>query len=354
MNIKSVPLLVGLFAFSLNVNADIKAISGTASLYDPSGQDIMGIPTPVTGEYDTDTQQITIDPWIFFGLPVNSHAQILPPGNYLFPGVSPINVGSGQLGGIFTTEWAASVIPHGIVWDVISHPGGQHFEPVDSDGDGIPGQRMISGPFPGFTFVYEFDVGEPSPDIDVAINVAGGTNQQCNDVGGNHIEFTATVNLSGGAEIASIDWMVDGEPAGSGMSITPFISLGSHSVSVTANGISGIYDTASTSIQVVDTQNPSLSIEFVDSRTGQTMTSVDGSNVTFVEVRLNGSDVCDSNVDTSGVAKPVFDISDGEVIKIQGNKGKVTMPTSAIEITATAIDDSGNKQLDQAILSIND
>jgi len=334
-------------------NADIQAISGTALLYDPGGTPI-GSPTPITGDYDTDAQQMTIDPWSFFGANVNSQIQVLPPGSYSFPGVLPIDVGPGQAGGMITTEWAGNVIPHGIVWDVISHSGGQHFEPVDTDGDGIPGLPMISGPFIGLTFVYEFDVGEPSPGIEVEILVEGGTYQQCNDIGGNNVELTAAVDLTNGAELASIDWTVDGNAAGSEASITPFLSLGMHSISVTATGVSGIYDTASTTIQVVDTVKPSLLIEFVDSSTGQAISSVDGARVTFVEVRLNGSDVCDSDVEVSGVANPVYDITGNKVIKIQGNNKGVDIPTTAIEVTATAIDDSGNKQLEQAVLPIND
>jgi hypothetical protein len=106
-------------------------------------------------------------------------------------------------------------------------------------------------------------------------------------------------------------------------------------------------------LQVVDTISPALSVEFIDTRTGQALSSVDGSGVTFVDVHLNGSDICDANVDVAGVAKPAFDISGDVVIKIHGNKNKVDMPASAIEVTATAVDDSGNKKLEQAILPIN-
>lgn len=351
--IKSASLVVGLLAFSLNAHADIKAISGTASLYDPAGNNIMGIPTPITGEYDTDTQLIIIDPWMFFGADVNSQIQVLPPGFHSFPGVFPMNVGSGQLGGMINSNWLANSIPHGIVWDVTSHLGGQHFEPVDSDGDGIPGQKMISGPFPGFTFVYEFDVGEPSPGIDIDINIAGGSSQQCNGTGGNHVDLTATIDLSGGAELASIEWMVDGNAAGSGVSISPFLSLGLHSISVTATGVSGVYDTANSNVQIIDTVKPDLSIEFFDTRTGQQVTSIESAGVTFVEVRLNGYDVCDADVDVAGVAKPVTAIMGGEIIKIQGNNNDVDMPTTAIEVTATATDDSGNKKLDLVVLPIS-
>lgn len=352
MSIKSVSLAASLLILSANVNAEIQAVTGTGAFYDPAGN--LFSETPVSGDYDTDSQQIIIDPWMFFGFPVNSQIQVLSPGSYNFPDVSPFEVAPGQLGGMITTSWGVNIIPGGIVWDVISYPGGQHFEPIDSDGDGIPGQQFISGPFPGFTIVYEFDVGAPAPAIDVAINVAGGTYQQCNETGGSQVELTATVDLSGGAVLSSISWTVDGDAAGSGNSITPFLSLGTHTVDVTATGVSGVYDTASTTIQVIDTVKPALSVEFINTRTGEAVTSVDGAGVSFIEVRLHGSDVCDADVDVAGVVKPVYAVKGGEIIKIQGNNKDIDIPTTAIEVSATATDDSGNKQIDLVILPIND
>jgi len=346
-----VGITIALIAQLSTSYAETQSVSGTGVLYDPSGNSV-GVPTPISGTYNTDIQHIAIDPWQFFGFAVDSQIDLLPTGSYSFPGVLPINVGSGQAGGIISTTWGPNIIPHGIVWDVIPYPGGQHFEPTDSDGDGIPGQKMISGPFPGFSFVYEFDAGAPAPSIDVSINVTGGNNQQCDESGGTHVELTSTIDLNGGAELASIDWIVDGNAAGPGMSITPFLSLGSHSISVTATGVSGIYDTAATTVNVIDTVKPDLAIQFIDARTGQAVTSVDGSGVSFIEVSLNGTDVCDSNVDVAGVANPVYEVISGEVIKIQGNNQTINMPSTAIEVTATATDDSGNKQLDQAILPI--
>ena len=333
-------------------HAESLSVSGTEVLYDPTGNTV-GAPTPITGTYNTDTQHIAIDPWMFFGFAVNSQIDLLSPGSYTFPLVLPINVGSGQIGGIITTTWNGNIIPQGIVWNVIPYPGGQHFEPIDSDGDGIPGQKMISGPFPGFTFVYEFDAGTPAPSIEVSINVTGGDNQQCNETGGTHVELTSTFDLNGGAELASIDWTLDGDAAGSGISITPFLSLGSHLISVTATGVSGVYDTASTTVNVIDTVKPDLAIEAVDTRTGQAVTSVNGSGTSFIEVRLNAIDACDSNVDVAGAVKPVYAVVGGEVIKIQGNNGDVTLPTTALEVSATATDDSGNNQSEKLILPIS-
>ena len=37
-------------------------------------------------------------------------------------------------------------------------------------------------------------------------------------------------------------------------------------------------------------------------RTGQTVSSVDGAGVSFIKVRLDGSDVCDADAEVAGVA----------------------------------------------------
>ena len=101
--------------------AETQSVSGTGVLYDPSGNSV-GVPTPISGTYNTDIQHIAIDPWQFFGFAVDSQIDLLPTGSYSFPGVLPINVGSGQAGGIISTTWGPNIIPHGIVWDVISIP----------------------------------------------------------------------------------------------------------------------------------------------------------------------------------------------------------------------------------------
>jgi hypothetical protein len=126
------------------------------------------------------------------------------------------------------------------------------------------------------------------------------------------------------------DWTIDGNAAGSGISITPFLSLGSHLISITATGVSGIYATASATVNVIDTVKPGLSIELIDTRSGQAVTLVDGSGVGFIEVHLYGTDACDSDFDVAGAGKPVYVVIDGEVIKIQGNCQNVTLPTTAL------------------------
>lgn len=347
-------IIAGLLLTSVGsiCQAEILALSGTAVIYDPAGNSI-GLPIPVTGEYDTNQTQIEIDPWSFFGSYMNSQIEVLDPGVHSHPDAGSITVGMDQLGGHIQTSWAASNLTTFLVWNVIQYSGGMSFRAVDSDGDGVPGHAMITGPFPGFSLVYEFDTGEPAPGIEVSLNVLDGTLQECNAVGGREVALSASVSLKGGSELSSIDWVINGEAAGNGPSIQPFLALGSHAVQVTATTIGGHYNTATTTVNVRDTVRPNLAIAFHDTRTGQAVTSVDGAGVSFIEVRLDASDVCDPAVAVMGVAKPVHAIIGGEVIRIQGKNQDVNLPTTAIEVSATATDASGNKQIDQSILPLN-
>lgn len=342
-----------LAAWGQLAQAEVLAVSGTAAMYGPGGM-VVGPLLPITGSYDTDLMHVTIDPWMFFGSLTYSEIDLLEPGTHVRPGAGTVTVSAGQLGGFIQTDWGVNVdLPAFIVWDVVSYPGGMHFEPVDSDGDGVLGHAMISYPFPGFSIVYEFDVGAPAPAVDVSLTVLGGTRQECDTLGGKNVSVMATVDLGGGAVLGSIDWTVDGEAVGTGNSITPFLTLGSHTVEVTATTTEGLYDTAVMAVNVVDTTRPDLSIAFVDTRTGLPVTAINGAGASYVEIRLNASDICDGDVDVLGVAKPVYAVMGGEVIKIQGNTQSIDMSTTAIEVSATATDDDGNKQIDQSILPIN-
>lgn len=104
---------------------------------------------------------------------------------------------------------------------------------------------------------------------------------------------------------------------------------------------------------ISDTQKPTLDIEFIDTSTGMAITAINSPRVSYVEVRLNSMDICDDSPTVAGVAQPVTAVMGGEVIKIKGNIQDVDMPTTAIEVTANATDDSGNKAMDQSILKIN-
>jgi len=333
--------------------ASADPVTGTVRLYDPAGFEFpFPMPQSVTGTYDPATNRISVDPWFFLGFSLASDIQLLGPGTHSLPdGV--IVVGAGQEGGDITNQWSANTIPSAIVWDVTVLGSSRHLEPVDSDGDGIPGHRMTQGPFPGFTLVYELDIGQPFPDVDVTLDIPGGGYQECDQPGGKSVALDAQIDLIGGATLDSIIWTIDGAAAGTGPSISPFLSLGNHTIQVTASTTAGTSDTESTTVVVRDTVPPDLDIRFVDTATGMPVTEVTEAGVSFIEVQLGATDACDEAPVVNGVAKPVTALMGGEIIKIKTLKQEAELPATAIEVTGFAEDASGNRSSEQSVLKIN-
>jgi hypothetical protein len=218
-------------------------------------------------------------------------------------------VGPGQLGMHSLFDWAGwQDMDVAIVWnlhDFFPTTGSQiwNLASTDGNGDGIPGIPMVDGPLLGFNVNFNLDMDPPfdfAP-VSVTIDVIGGTTQECTD--------TATA---------------------------------------------GDTDTDVVTVDVVDTIPPSVDVAFLDSRTGEPISEVSGSRVHFVTTSFDASDVCDPAPQSQGVVTPVFAVSNGDTIKIQGNNQKVQLPTSALELSATATDASGNTGSGQAILIIAD
>jgi hypothetical protein len=190
--------------------------------------------------------------------------------------------------------------------------------------------------------------------VSVTIDVVGGTTQECNDVGGSTVTLTADTTLSGGAELASADWKIDGASSGSGETITPFLTLGSHTIEVVATTTTGDTDTDVVTVEVVDTTSPSIDVAFLDSRTGEPISEVSGRGVRYVTTAFNATDICDPSPQTQGLVTPTFGVNDGDTIRVQGSSQTVDLPTTVLELSVTARDSSGNTNSGQAILSISE
>lgn len=188
------------------------------------------------------------------------------------------------------------------------------------------------------------------PSLEVSIALNGASVQECASTGGHNVTATASVDLINGAQLDTLQWTVDGQATGTGPSISPFISLGSHTISVTATSISGYQDTDNTNITVVDTTAPTVSASFTDSRSGTEISSIDTPSSSFVGVSINAVDICDSSPGTSAIGG--FSLTDGDTLKIQGNQDKVELRTSEIEVNATATDASSNSAKTSKTLTI--
>jgi hypothetical protein len=190
--------------------------------------------------------------------------------------------------------------------------------------------------------------------VSVIIDVVGGTTQECSDAGGSTVTLAADTSLSGGAELASVDGKVDGASSGSGEAITPFLTLGSHTIEVVATTTTGDTDTDVVTVEVVDTTSPSIDAAFLDSRTCEPISEVSGRGVRCGTMAFSATDICDPSPQTQGLETPTFGVNDGDTIRIQGGSEAVGLPTTVLELSVTARDSSGNTNSGQAILSISE
>lgn len=208
-----------------------------------------------------------------------------------------------------------------------------------------------TGPFQGVLYAVHLENGASLPAIEVDINVIGGKRQECMSTGGSNVSISAEVALKNGAQLSGLSWTVDGQAAGAANDIFPFLSLGSHTISVTATGVSGIQASATTTVNVVDTVAPVVTAAFYDRRSGEAITSIDTMNTSYVGARILASDVCDASPAASGLGG--FVLSNGDTLKVQGNLDKVELTTSSITMEAKAVDSSGNSDAARAVLTIS-
>jgi hypothetical protein len=288
-----------------------------------------------------------------------------------------LTVAAGQLGAHILIDWGESTnIDVAIVWNTDDAFGSPIYDgclfPVtpdncdpthsptriwnlaskDGNGDGVQGIPMVDGPLSGVSANFNLNFGPAPPGITVSLDVAGGPLQECTETGGSPVTISAEIMLFGGAELDSIEWTVDGSNAGLGVTITPFLELGAHTVGVLATTITGESDTDSLPVIVTDKTAPILDVAFIDRRTGEPISQIERANVQWIEAHFTAMDACDANPQTKGVGG--FAVQNGDLLKIQGNNNTVTMTTSEIDLVATTTDASGNNNSGAATLQITD
>jgi len=370
--------------------------SSNFTMIGPTG-DLIGGTNDVTATWDdsvntsvnsTNFNMSLSSPTPFFGLLWTAHhIRVFGPGNYAFDttctvaqleaGVSvcnnpptpgqtqqflTMNVGPNQLGAHMLVDWGFNTnLNIAVVWNEHSTFAGPlwtgccgtspspanawDLTSVDGNGDNVPGIPMINGPFLGFNA--NFNLGGSSL-LAVTLNIPGGTIQECSSSGGSAVPMS--VSLSGAdAAQAAIAWSVDGQSAGAGPSISPFLSLGNHSVTVDATTADGRHGGTTVSVRVVDTHPPMLNVAFVDSRTGQVVTSIDRANVSWIAAQYGASDVCDPTPVVTGFGG--FPANNGDLLKVQGNTDSVVLKTPYLDLTVPGKDASGNTASGQARLN---
>jgi len=210
---------------------------------------------------------------------------------------------------------------------------------------------VTSGPFQGVGYQLHLEHIDTLPSLHLSLTINGGSTQECASTGGHNVTANADVTALNGAELDSIHWTVDGQSVGMGLNISPFLSLGTHTISATAIGVSGNQDTASTTVSVVDKTRPIISASFIDKRTNTEISTIETKNSSYVNVSMSATDICDSSPSVSAIGG--FNLVDGDTLKIQGNLNKVELNTSTLEMRARAKDSSGNYAYSNKTLSIS-
>jgi len=195
--------------------------------------------------------------------------------------------------------------------------------------------------------------GAQGPFVLANLNVIGGTMRECTIQSGDQVEVEANIVLGGGAVLGSVEWFIDGAPAAMGETATLFIPFGgTHTVDMTVTTTTGETASDSTSIEVKDTQTPTLEVAFLDARTDSEINAVSAGHVKKVKISVIATDACDPNPQTNVDITPIYKAEDGEIIKIRPSKASPVIETDALKLDGVAEDASGRKAHDSATLEI--
>lgn len=195
--------------------------------------------------------------------------------------------------------------------------------------------------------------GPTLPTKGVSIDLTGPNAQECTSFGGNEIQATANIFTTDINDVVSIQWTLDGTHAGSGEAVNVFASLGDHTLDVVVDTqVSGSFQNSET-VTIQDKTPPDFAIRFIDQNTGQEITEVSGHNTEYVVVRYDVTDACDPEAMAIGSAVPVHAVDDGDMMKIKkGKLSTVRLNTSAVRVSATARDATGNQRQERSTLMV--
>ena len=120
--------------------------------------------------------------------------------------------------------------------------------------------------------------------------------------------------------------------------MTESMALGSHVIEATALTTTGQSDVESTSVTVRDTIRPVVKVSFLDAAGNEVTSSEHGKITIGIEI----TDSCDPDpVITSSTATPTTTVADGDTLFIN-DKGGISLPVTAVRVTVTGKDASGN------------
>ncbi len=118
------------------------------------------------------------------------------------------------------------------------------------------------------------------------------------------------------------------------------LALGSNLLELIATSTDGSQLRAVRTVTIVDTTAPEINARFVDRRSGKEISSIDSRGVSFVIVKIDVTDACDTDpVVESVIGTP---IKDGDRLYILGKANQLILNAGKISLKVTATDSSGN------------
>lgn len=338
---KKILAAIGLMFVFLSAHAEL--LSGTLRI---TGGYIASN-SPVTGDINISANTLTLNPSLIFGQSATFLvSELLGAGthtrNYTTPSGTTLTrtatIPSGTVGAYFVIQTYGTWYQVFNAWTVSETT----YTPVV-----IPENTLTGGPLNGKRANVDFSLTAPTMSLSVV--VAGGTLQECTSPDGATVALSSNVTIVGNTTLERVDWYIDNVFAGSGTALNRTLPIGMHVVraeGIATNGFTS--DSDQINIEVRDTTAPVLEIQFRNSQGQQVTTaSIGGYSVHFVL-----SDVCDpAPVVTAASAQPVMDVSEGDTIVIN-SVTDVQLPTTAVEVTATARDINGRGTTASASLTI--
>ena len=257
---------------------------------------------------------------------------------------------SGQFVVATFINWSTNVIPNLMTLQSLSATFGSiEFESFDGDNDGVPGYAMLNPPFPGQTLSITGVIGLASGISVSDIAVEGGTLKECGATNGSNVSASVVIT-AGNDPIDSIQWLLNGAIVGSGEVVNTIAPLGQSELTVIATTVGGQVATSTVSVSVTDTTAPVVSVQFIDSSTGQVVTTVNQKSASKLVADYSVTDVCDAS--PAVVASGGFDIDNLTALPIRVFKSEVILDVAEIKVFVIATDSSGNNQLSSASLII--
>jgi len=320
--------------------------TGSLTLKHPSY--FFGSSSEISGNIDVISDSLSINTFSIYGTAANATIiELLQPGTYtrdhtLASGATISRTGTipaGNLGAYIVIESNSNSYQVYAAWT------------VSQDSKIFTNVRLAENTLIGGTLngsVMSINYALPADAATVSVSIVDGSTHECSQVGGAMVSFNASSTLIGDIQVDRIDWDLDGTFFTSGVNVSKLISLGTHTVTATSTASNGTQDSDTVTVIVRDTTPPLLDILFVD-ELGNSVTSASAGDV---KIEFNATDICDpAPIVTNGSAAPVMNTFDGDIISIDSQSGAVSLPTSAVRVTATARDISGRTSTSSSLLN---